>query len=190
MLDKKSQASTEFLMSYGWAIIIGILAIAALFYLGILNIEKFLPNRCILPSGITCADFRIESYRIVLVLQNDQDEPITIDRVTSSANEQECSNNESTNLKSSEKAIFILTDCNNGAHGNKFDGIINITYTPANKLSHNIEGILKSKVEEGFPISTSSICQNAHNNSLCDGLDLVYGTGYRASCCGEHSLCC
>jgi len=189
MLGKQAQAATEFLMAYGWAIIIGILAIAALAYLGILNPEGFLPNKCILPAGITCADYRVESYRIVLVLQNDQ-EPITIDKVIASANEQECVNNKSTTLSANQKAIFILTDCNNGVQGNKFDGIINITYTPANKLSHNIEGILKSKVEEGFLISTSSICQNAQDNSLCEGLDLVYGTGYGASCCGEYSLCC
>ena len=35
-----------------------------------------------------------------------------------------------------------------------------------------------------------SICRNAQDNGLCSGLDLVYGDGYQAACCSEHSLCC
>ncbi|MBI2659509.1 hypothetical protein HYX05_05420 [Candidatus Woesearchaeota archaeon] len=36
----------------------------------------------------------------------------------------------------------------------------------------------------------SNICQNAQNLGLCSGLDIIYGIGYQASCCSEHSLCC
>ncbi len=35
-----------------------------------------------------------------------------------------------------------------------------------------------------------TICQNAQDSSLCDGLDITYGEGYKALCCSEHSLCC
>lgn len=35
-----------------------------------------------------------------------------------------------------------------------------------------------------------TICQNAQNGNLCDGLDVAYGGGYKALCCSEHSLCC
>lgn len=35
-----------------------------------------------------------------------------------------------------------------------------------------------------------TICQNAQNDNLCDGLDVTYGEGYRTLCCSEHSLCC
>jgi hypothetical protein len=39
-------------------------------------------------------------------------------------------------------------------------------------------------------ISDSGICETAENNGLCDGLDIVFGDGYRAACCSEHGLCC
>jgi len=39
-------------------------------------------------------------------------------------------------------------------------------------------------------ISDITICQNAQNDNLCNGLDLTYGRGYRTACCTEHSLCC
>jgi len=35
-----------------------------------------------------------------------------------------------------------------------------------------------------------NVCQTAQNNGLCAGLDIVYGTGYQATCCSEHILCC
>ncbi|MBI2124624.1 hypothetical protein HYT92_02420, partial [Candidatus Pacearchaeota archaeon] len=38
--------------------------------------------------------------------------------------------------------------------------------------------------------SNFNTCLNAHNNDLCSGLDIVYGSGYQAACCSEHSLCC
>ena len=38
--------------------------------------------------------------------------------------------------------------------------------------------------------TNAAVCQNAQDNGLCSGLDLVYGSGYRASCCSEHGLCC
>jgi len=39
-------------------------------------------------------------------------------------------------------------------------------------------------------ISDQTICQNAQTNDLCNGLDLAYGQGYRATCCSEHNSCC
>jgi len=35
-----------------------------------------------------------------------------------------------------------------------------------------------------------TICQNAQNDNLCNGLDITYGEGYRTLCCSEHNLCC
>jgi hypothetical protein len=43
---------------------------------------------------------------------------------------------------------------------------------------------------QDYSPSDNTICQNAQNGSLCDGLDVLYGEGYKASCCTEHSLCC
>jgi hypothetical protein len=44
---------------------------------------------------------------------------------------------------------------------------------------------------EGQQYTTDlTICQNAKNGDLCDGLDIVYGSGYKITCCSEHNLCC
>jgi hypothetical protein len=52
--NKKSQAAMEFLMSYGWALLVVLLVIAALAYFGMLNPDRFLPDK------ITVSDNRIQ----------------------------------------------------------------------------------------------------------------------------------
>ncbi len=185
-----AQAALEFLMSYGWAILVLIAGIFALAYFGVLSPDKFLPYKCTLPSGLACLDYNVESYRVILVLQNAIGQDITINKVIVSTSTQECFDDESITLKNDEKVIFTILNCNNGLENQKFDGRINISYTLEDKLDHNIAGILRAKIVTGSSISNPSICQNAENNGLCSGLDIVFGLGYQASCCSEYSLCC
>ena len=45
MKQKKGQAAMEFLMTYGWAILVVLLAIGALAYFGVLSPQNLLPER-------------------------------------------------------------------------------------------------------------------------------------------------
>ncbi len=57
MLKKgKAQAAMEFLMTYGWAILVVLIVIGALAYFGVLNPQRLLPERCIFQTGINCRD--------------------------------------------------------------------------------------------------------------------------------------
>ena len=190
MLNKNAQAALEFLMSYGWAILVILGAIGVLAYFGILSPDAFLPNKCTLPAGLACVDYNVETYKVTVVLQNGLGEAVTINQVTISGNNQQCSDNQTITLNNDAKAIITITQCNNGAEASKFNGVINVTYTLEEKLTHNAVGELKARIISGVPISSQNVCQNAENNELCDGLDLVYGLGYKAACCSEHSLCC
>ena len=44
-MRKKGQAAMEFLMTYGWAILVVLAAIGALAYFGVLSPEKMVPER-------------------------------------------------------------------------------------------------------------------------------------------------
>jgi uncharacterized protein (UPF0333 family) len=44
-MNKKGQAAMEFLMTYGWAIVVVLAAIGALAYFGVLSPQKLLPDR-------------------------------------------------------------------------------------------------------------------------------------------------
>lgn len=190
LISRSSQAALEFIMTYGWAILVVLIAILTLAYFGVLKPDLFLPNRCSLPAGIACLDYKVEPFQVVLVLQNSQGKGVTLNEVKVSANSQFCANNETLLLNNGEKAIITISQCNNGYAGQKFNGMINITYTTEEQLMHIISGVLTAKVAEGSSISSQNICQDAETDGLCDGLDIVYGIGYRQACCGEFGLCC
>ncbi len=68
---KKAQVVMEFLMTYGWAILIGITSISSLSYFGVISPDKFLAENCNLPPGITCLDFAYnEEGKIFLSIKN------------------------------------------------------------------------------------------------------------------------
>ena len=51
---KKLQAAMEYLMTYGWAILIIALALVVLSSLGVFNPNKFRPVGCFLPAPFSC----------------------------------------------------------------------------------------------------------------------------------------
>src|SRR3989338_6386745 len=78
VINRKAQAAMEFLMTYGWAILVVLVVIGALAYFGVLNPETLLPERCELQQGLYCKDHQIKAGidaagtagRINLNLQN------------------------------------------------------------------------------------------------------------------------
>ena len=69
---KRAQAAMEFLMTYGWAILVVLIVIGALAYFGVLNPQTLLPERCELQLGLRCKDHRVSSAAnsIVLAVEN------------------------------------------------------------------------------------------------------------------------
>ena len=54
---RKGQAAMEFLLTYGWAILVVLVVIGVLASFGILNVGNLLPERCTIQTGISCSDF-------------------------------------------------------------------------------------------------------------------------------------
>ena len=61
MNSKRGQAALEFLMTYGWAILVVLVVIGALAYFGVLNPTILLPEKCLLETGLECKDWAISS---------------------------------------------------------------------------------------------------------------------------------
>lgn len=59
MKNTKAQAALEFLSTYGWALMVVMVMIAALAYFGVLNPTRVLPERCIFGNGLNCGDWAI-----------------------------------------------------------------------------------------------------------------------------------
>ena len=92
MMRKKGQAAMEFLMTYGWAILVVLVAIGALAYFGVLSPDRFLPERCTGPAGLDCVDKAsvvatggANANFVEFVAKNNQGFPIIIKDLTAGA---------------------------------------------------------------------------------------------------------
>jgi len=72
MVTKRGQAAMEFLMTYGWALLVVLVAIGALAFFGVLNPGQFLPDTCTMPPGISCLESQATGSNsvVTLVVQN------------------------------------------------------------------------------------------------------------------------
>ena len=84
---KRSQSALEFMMTYGWVILIIIIVLATLYATGVFNIASSTPNVCNLSTGIGCAtiSFTPTGTLTVSLQQSTQD---TINVVSLGCNDQ------------------------------------------------------------------------------------------------------
>ena len=142
-IKKRSQAALEFLMTYGWAILVVLVAVGALAYFGVLSPDKFLPAKCTLQSGIACIDHKATATSLVLRVQNSLGYDITVDAVKAL----QCTALGSQGaLANGAAATYTLVCVNSGS--SKYNGQANITYTVTDTLiQHNNVGQITTRVE-------------------------------------------
>ena len=58
---KKAQAAMEFLMTYGWAILVVFIVFGSLFFFGIIDLKSKLPEQAMFPPPIDAHDFTMDS---------------------------------------------------------------------------------------------------------------------------------
>ena len=66
----KAQAAMEFLMTYGWAILVVLIVISVLAYFGVLKPGGLLPEKCTFPVSLSCTDHTVTATYIAVSLQN------------------------------------------------------------------------------------------------------------------------
>lgn len=130
MNSKKGQAAMEFLMAYGWAIMIFIIAVAALAYFGVIGKNKNTVNSCALSPGIYCKDFVIGNNGIQLLIQNSLGVDMNKVVVSIKDSSYTCSDSTAVDIPNSNTAT-ITVSCPNLNPGTKFKGNILVTYSKA-----------------------------------------------------------
>ncbi len=86
MVERKGQAAMEFLMTYGWALLVVLVAIGALAFFGVLNPGQFLPSSCTITPGISCDDFVASTTEVDLILRNGMGAALNSVNVTADGN--------------------------------------------------------------------------------------------------------
>ena len=147
IIKRKSQAALEFIMTYGWAILVVLVAIAALAYFGVLSPERFLPSKCTLSSGIACLDFKATATDLTLAIQNSLGHDVTIDCVSAfqCTRQGTCAQGSGLTLSNGGQRSYTLTCVNAGS---KYNGGINITYNVMDtNIQHVNQGEITSRLE-------------------------------------------
>ena len=142
---KSAQAAMEFLMTYGWAILVVLAAIAALAYFGVLSPEKFLPEKCVLEPGLACVSHKVEPTKVTLVLSNGKGRTIIVNNITVG----DCSGTFSETMPSGSDHTFVIgSSCDNGIVKEKFKADITLSYTEKDtNLAKTAYGNLNTKIE-------------------------------------------
>lgn len=155
MKNNKAQAALEFLMTYGWAILVVLVSIGALAYFGVLSPEKFLPAKCTLQSGITCLDHKAVGSGtfagLTVFIQNSLGNDIDTLVVGAGG----CGNYPGTAGSTSTKGQIL----SNGDQANifipcnfistsKYSGQLNVSYRNVDTtISHNNVGSIVTRIE-------------------------------------------
>lgn len=90
--NRRGQQAMEYMVTYGWAFVVIIVTIGAFAYFGLLNPEKYLPNRCDFGLQLKCVDYLFEDNQpnngfVYLRFQNTFGEDIRIIDVTTAEGE-------------------------------------------------------------------------------------------------------
>ena len=145
-MNKKSQAALEFLMTYGWAILVVLVAVGALAYFGVLSPDKFLPTKCTLQPGIACIDHKVDgtASTLIVVIQNALGYDIS--GVSVSATGCTTPAIAPATLANGARGTYTVSTCT--FSGTKYSGDLTVDYTIAETgLTHKNKGSVVTKVD-------------------------------------------
>ncbi len=172
-MAKKAQAAMEFLMTYGWAILVVLVVIGALAYFGVLSPDTLLPEKCTLPILLNCKDHKVTDNptgadSIMLSILNGAGRDMTVysvnltsDAVSSTGG---CSYQASLGgdaLRNGESVTFTATGDGSGQVGtecqlastgrskNRYRIYIRYSWLDSTSVSHTLDGELLAKTEKG-----------------------------------------
>ncbi len=143
----------EFLMTYGWAILVVLVAIGALAYFGVLNPGRFLPSSCTVGPGISCEAHKVSDSgdSVQLLMRNGAGQSWTNARVqvAGCTDSTEADGNDGwTDGQVLGGADGVtLTACGLGSINDRYKVALNVSYTDASNIIRNVQGDLTTKVE-------------------------------------------
>ena len=149
MINKKGQAAMEFLMTYGWALLVVLIAIGALASFGVLNPGQFLPETCTVAPGISCIDFSASATStkgLVVMMQNGMG--IALTGVTLDSTALTCTLNPVGDWAAGEVVTFEC-DGSVGTEGAMYSGTedgLTLDYTVSGGLEHSKAVSIMTKI--------------------------------------------
>jgi len=150
----------EFLMTYGWAILVVLAAIGALAYFGVLSPSKFLPSSFTMTGGISAGEYKVSAgtpATLKFGIINNIGDQITVNQTiintTNLGSAVDCNVVNSTQfpLANGQKTVFTMSCTNTAAAnvGDKFRSDVSVIYTKSGEsVTHTASGSITSSVEQ------------------------------------------
>lgn len=109
LFGKRGQGAMEFVMTYGWALIVILVALSSLtFYLGF-DTKAFAAKACFLGPGLSCDDFAVYEDSISMSVRNSLGKDVETFSIGSAS----CGiSSDSMRLDNGAEGLFTLSDCN------------------------------------------------------------------------------
>jgi len=161
---KKAQAAMEFLMTYGWAILVVLVVIGALSYFGVLSPATLLPEKCTFPVSMSCVDHEVTGTQLRLILLNGAGRDMIIREISASADAlglggggEDCSllpAQEDTTLRNGQRADFVLSEAapatactfrDTGRDKNRYNITVRYSWLDSRTITHRLNGELLAK---------------------------------------------
>jgi hypothetical protein len=138
-MKTKSQAAMEFLMTYGWALLVVLIVIAALVFFGLLNPDRYTPDK----AEVEDKTIQITPAGNFLIIKNIG--PKKLYNVSLNFNNGDCYSDETYNINSdnSQKYFFFCPNLNENDVLKSDIEINYFTQTEGEILSHSTQGDIK-----------------------------------------------
>ena len=163
MKGNKAQAALEFLTTYAWAFIVILVTLGSLYYFGVFDFSKFVPQKCAFSPQFACTDFVMRPSSVSVKLSNTLGEALnitSIDITNDASSPLVCTSPlspPSPNLNPGvlwESGISIgvnFTSCSGGGllAGERIDARIRLVYYAKNspsKTPHSVQGKVSGQV--------------------------------------------
>jgi hypothetical protein len=198
MLNKRSQAAMEFLMTYGWALLVVFVAVAALVFFGLLNPSRFLPDRHELEGGLMIQGASISESEILLVLFNGLGKSLKNVNISIL----ECVSEGSAIMQALgiEEVKILVVPCQGPVPGSRFSSDLKADYISIafnEEMNHTAKGYISMQVESVQSLSVPPCTEDADCSGLscCNGncVDLTSNPNYCGVCdttCSPGDSCC
>lgn len=190
---EKAQSAMEYLISYGWMILIIAVVLAALYFLGIFSPNSLATSSCVLPGQFSCsiAAFGTNGGLQLNVGQYTQSQ-VTITSIGCSTNQTaNYQTSESQNLNVGSNATFVAqcysgSSAFNGSIGSIYHGYLIINYTDkASGLTHTISGPVTLKVEASPILQAGTYVYGGNSNCMSvTSCSTTLASGYNWYFCG------
>lgn len=147
----------EFLLTYGWAILIVLVVISALAYYGVLDPTLLFPEKCVMQAGpLQCSDhnafvFRSTNGQFHMKFQNVLDKPIVVSSMNISREDFKCEFSGTRTIRSGEQGCIPMF-CTSIPQKNKKMGFqIEMKYAPAGGFDKVLYGELYTTLKTAHP---------------------------------------